>query len=416
VASWEPPSRGTLIMAIDIISARVLTAPARALECTVASDVTQAEALRPEWSELLERSERNELTQSPDWLLTWWRVFGGLHGRQLRLGLFHEGERLVGLAPLLRRRHWYRGLLPFCRLEFLASGEPPEDGIYSNHLGVLAERGAEEKVAHCLVEAIAGGACGSWDEVVLPMMSGDTAMPDRLVEAFRAAGYSAEATVTAGAPYISLPATWAAYLRSLSANSRRNLERSLKAFDKWSQGTTELECISSSAELEKGKSILMSLHHERWSSADQTGVFRLPLFLGFHDRMMGALAERGSLELLILRGRGEPVAAFYSMVWAGKVYAYQTGRRTDLPRKLRAGGVMLSLAIRRAIEKGRREFDLLADEAFYKSQLTAHTRPLIQVRATRTCIVEAIRKVSVYCLAKLRRLRRTNADAPSVLQ
>ena len=403
-------------MAMDISSARVLTAPPRALECTVATDVAQAEAIWPAWTELLERSECNELTQSPDWLLTWWRVFGGLHGRQLRLGLFHEGERLVGLAPVLRRRHWYRGWLPFWRLEFLASGEPPEDGIYSNHLAVLAERGAEEKVAHRLVEAIAGGAFGSWDEVVLPMMSGDTAMPDRLVEAFRAARYRAEATVMAGAPYICLPATWDAYLRSMSANSRRNLERSLRTFDKWSQETTELECISSSADLEKGKSILMSLHHERWSSADETGVFRSPLFLGFHDRMMGALAERGSLELLILRGRSEPVAALYSMVWAGKVYAYQTGRRTDLPANLRPGGVLLSLAIRRAIEQGRREFDLLADEAFYKTQLTPHTRPLIQVRATRTCVVEAIRKIGVSCLANLRRLRRAKADAPSISQ
>lgn len=401
-------------MAIDSLSAHVLTAPA--LACTVATEVAQAEAIWPAWSELLERSERNELTQSPDWLLTWWRVYGGLHGRQLRLGLFHEADRLVGLAPVLRRRHWYRGWLPFCRLEFLGSGEPPEDGIYSNHLGVLAERGAEEKVAHRLVEAIAAGAFGSWDEIVLPMMSGDTAMPDRLVEAFRAERYSAEATVMTGAPYISLPATWAAYLRCLSANSRRNLDRSLKAFDKWSQGTTELECITSSADLEKGKSILMSLHHERWSSADETGVFHSPLFLGFHDRMMGALAERGSLELMILRGRGEPAAALYSMVWAGKVYAYQTGRRTDLPANLRPGGVLLSLAIRRAIEQGRREFDLLADEAFYKSQLTPHTRPLIQVRATRTCMVEAIRKVSVYCLAELRRLQRTNADASGISQ
>jgi CelD/BcsL family acetyltransferase involved in cellulose biosynthesis len=411
-------------MATDISTARVLTAPGIAvaaglsqrLRCTVATDITRAEALRPDWSELLERSGRNELTQSPDWLLTWWRVFGGLHGRQLRLGLFHDGDRLVGLAPLLRRRHWYRSWLPFIRLEFLASGEPPEDGIYSNHLGVLAERGAEEKVAHRLVEAITAGAFGSWDEVVLPMMSGDTALPDRLVEAFRAKRYSAEATVMAGAPYISLPATWAMYLRSLSANGRRNLERSLKAFDKWSQGTTALECITNSADLEKGRSILMTLHHERWTSADQTGVFRSPLFLGFHDRMMRTLAELGSLELLILRGRGKPVAALYSMVWAGKVYAYQTGRRIDLPANLRPGGVLLALATRRAIEQGRREFDLLADEAFYKSQLTPLTRPLIQVRAVRTCIVESIRKVSVYCLDKLRRSQRTNADAPVVLQ
>ena len=374
------------------------------LACQVVTDAAEAEALRPAWANLLERCERKELTHSPDWLLTWWRVYGGLDGRQLRLGLFYDGDRLVGLAPLLRRRHWYKNWLPFRRLELLASGESAEHGIYSNHLSILAERGAEEKVALRFVEAIASGAFGSWDEVVLPMMSADTPMPDHLVEAFRSAGYSAETTIPAGAPYVQLPATWDAYLRSLSTNSRRNIERPLKAFDKWSEGTTELECISTSADLERGKSILMSLHHERWSSDDQEGVFRSPLFLDFHAQMMRTLAERGALELLILRARGEPVAALYSMIWAGKVYAYQTGRRTDLPANLRPGGILLSLAIRRAIEQGRHEFDLQADEAFYKSQLTPHTRKLVQVRAARTSLVEMIRKAGVHIGRRLRRV------------
>jgi CelD/BcsL family acetyltransferase involved in cellulose biosynthesis len=383
------------------------------LGCKVVTDAAQAEATRPAWCELLERCERNELTQSPDWLLAWWRVFGGLHGRQLRLGFFHDGDRLVGLAPLLRRRHWYRGWLPFRRLEFLASGEPTDDGIYSNHLGILAERGAEEEVANRLVAAIASGAFGRHDEVMLPMMSGDTALPNRLVEAFRVAGYSAEAAVMARAPFVPLPKTWDAYLESLSANSRRNLQRSLKSFDRWSERTTQLQCISTPADLEQGQSILKSLHHERWSSADQTGVFHSPLFLAFHDQVMRTLAERGSLELLILRARGEPVAALYSMVWAGKVYAYQTGRRIDVPSSLSPGGVVLSLAIRRAIEQGRHEFDLLADVAFYKSQLTPHTRPLIQVRAARNGWAEVIRKISVACLARIRHQSRRKHEQAS---
>jgi CelD/BcsL family acetyltransferase involved in cellulose biosynthesis len=378
-----------------------------ALTCKIVSDAAEAESLRPAWSDLLQRCERNELTQTPDWLLTWWRVFGTSQGRELKLALLHDGDRLVGLAPMLRRRHWYRNWLPFQRLELLASGELAEHGIYSNHIGILAERGLEAKVANRLVEAIASGAFGRWDEVVLPMMSADTALPDLLVDAFRAAGYSAEATVPAGAPYIPLPASWKDYLRGLSAHARRNIERSMKAFDKWSDGTTALECIATPADLERVKAILMSLHHERWSSADQAGVFRSPLFLDFHERMMQTLAERGALELLILRARGEPMAALYSMVWAGKVICYQTGRRIDVPATIRPGSVLFALAIRRAIEQGRREFDLQADEAFYKSQLTPHVRKLVQVRAARRCVVEMVRKIGV------RVRERVRARAPS---
>ena len=293
-----------------------------------------ADSLRPAWTDLLERCERNEVTQSPDWLLTWWRVFGPTQDRQLRLAAFHDGDRLVGLAPLLLRRYWCRGLLPFNRLELLASGEPVQVGIYSNHIGILAERGHEARIAGRWCKR-PRGELGRWDEIVLPMMSADTAMPELLVEAFRAAGFEAEISVQAGAPYIPLPASWKEYLAGLSANSRRNIERSLKAFDKWSGGTTELECISSVADLKRGQEILMGLHHERWGEQDQAGVFRSPLYLDFHERIMRTLAQRGALELLILRLRGQPMAALYSIAWAGKVIAYQTGRRIDVPNNVR---------------------------------------------------------------------------------
>jgi CelD/BcsL family acetyltransferase involved in cellulose biosynthesis len=403
------PFFGELNMVIDINSPRVWAVPARQLTCTVVTNAAEAEALGPAWSALQERCERNELTQSPDWLLTWWHVFGGSDGRQLRLGLFHDGDRLVGLTPLLRRRHWYR-CLPFRRLEFLASGESAGDGICSNHLGVLAERGSEARVAHRFVEAVHAGAFGSWDEVVLPMMSGDTAMPELLVEAFRTHGYSAEAVVAAGAPYIPLPPTWDEYLRSIPSAKRKNINRNLRVFDTWSEGTTELECYATLADLEKGKKILIDLHHGRWASAEQAGVFRSPMFLRFHDEIMPVLAERGGLELLVLRARDEPVAAIYSMVWGGKTYTYQTGRRADLPTGVSAGGVVFALAIRRAIEQGQREFEMLADAVYYKQQLTPHTRPLVQIRATRTCLVEAARKAGVAFRAKIQHSRPAAMD------
>jgi CelD/BcsL family acetyltransferase involved in cellulose biosynthesis len=379
-------------------------APQAPLSCTVVRDPADARRLAPDWAALAERSARNELTVAPEWLLTWWRVYGGLQGRQLRLGLFREADRLVGLAPLLRRRHWYGGVLPFRRLEFLASGEPPGHGIFSNHLTVLAECGAEGRVAAALARAVAGGAFGPWDEVVLPMMPGDTPLPGLLAEAFRAAGLHAELTETGRAPYAPLPATWDEYLRGLSPASRRAVKRSLRAFDAWSGGTTRLEGVASVDDLPKGKQILTQLHQARWASDRECGLFRSPLYLRFHDAVMRVLAERRALALLWLCACGEPVAVLYGMDWGGKVYAYQTGRRTDVPPQLRPGAVLLALAIRRAIEAGRREFDLLADEAFYKLQLAPWSRPLVQVRAARPALVERIRRAGRRCLAGLRAL------------
>ena len=377
---------------------------ARSLRCTLVADPVAAERWRPAWVALLERSAGNELTLTPDWLLTWWRVYGPEDGRQLRLVFFFDADRLVGLAPLLWRCHWYRRVIPFRRLELLASGEREGQGICSNHLNIVAERGVEEAVAHRLVVALQDGTLGPWDEVVLPMMDDDGPMTVLLMAAFREAGLMAEKVETARAPYLSLPATWDDYLNSLTRGQRRHITRSLRSFDQWAEGTARLECATNLVELERGRRVLIDLHHARWEQGG--GVFREPSFVQFHDAMMRRLLECGALELLWLSVRGEPVAALYGMVWNNKVYAYQTGRRLGVPGEVRPGGVLLTLTIRRAIEAGRREFDLLADEAPYKRRLTATVRSLVQVRVARRGLREWGRRLLERAVKWTRPLRR----------
>ena len=80
------------------------------------------------------------------------------------------------------------------------------------------------------------------------------------------------------------------------------------------------------------------------------------------------------------------------MRWANKTYFYQCGRSREVPPHIRPGGVLLYLAIRRAIEAGLREFDFLGGEAVYKKQLAQASRPLVQVRVARPGIRERARR------------------------
>ena len=98
-----------------------VAAPVSRIEttCRVVDDPVELEMMRPAWLALMSRSETNELMLGPDWLLTWWDVFGPHQGRELCAIAFHEGKRLVGFAPLLQRRSWYRDLLPLRRLELM---------------------------------------------------------------------------------------------------------------------------------------------------------------------------------------------------------------------------------------------------------------------------------------------------------
>jgi CelD/BcsL family acetyltransferase involved in cellulose biosynthesis len=206
--------------------------PAARLTCRLVTDVAELEGLRPAWLDLLQRSSANEPMLSPEWLLTWWRVFGPQQGRRLRVVQLHQGERLVGLAPLLGRRHWYRSVLPFRRLEFLASGEREEDAICSDYLNVLVERGLERAVAQELASALKAGVAGTWDELVLPVMDGENLLPGLLVEAFQGEGLPAASEVTGQAPYVPLPASWDEYLGLLKGSHRGFVTKALREFQK----------------------------------------------------------------------------------------------------------------------------------------------------------------------------------------
>jgi CelD/BcsL family acetyltransferase involved in cellulose biosynthesis len=361
-----------------------------ALRLSVLTEFEAVEKLRPEWSALLERSGSNELMLTPAWLLTWWRVYG--RDCRPQVGAFYQGERLVGLAPLLERRFWYRPGIPFRRLEALGADVDEGDGVCSDYLNLITEAGAEEKIAAAFARALVTGAFGQWDELILPAMAGDGAMPALVVEAFRHEGLPCEFVQTGVAPYIPLPTSWEAYLKALPGRKRYFVQRTEREFQAWAAGTATFHQATNVTDLAEGRRILMALHQERWQGAGQRGVFASERFRRFHEALMAQMLAEGELDLAWLAVRGEPVAAVYSLIHDNKVYYYQCGRRVDLPPKLRPGLVILFDAIRRAITAGRREFDFLAGAAQYKAQLALASRPLLEFRVARPSVKERLRR------------------------
>jgi D-aspartate ligase len=348
--------------------------------CTVLTTPGELEALRAAWDELHRRSATDGPMLSPLWLLTWWRVFGALGRRRLAVAAFHDGERLVGLAPFVARTHWYAPGVPFRRLELLGTGEPMADEVVSEYLGILADRGAEPAVARAFAEALAGGALGPWDELVLRCMDRDNPTAAPLVAELTRAGVGAELAPEGPAYYVKLPSSYAEYTAGLSPSSRYLLTRSARELAKWAGGDAVFHVAESPAELEEGKRALLALHDERWQGR---GAFDSPRFRDFHDQVMAALLAQGALELAWITVHGEPIAAAYDIVWAGRVYYYQCGRKLDVPRNVRPGIVLLGRAIERAIAAGRREYDFFGGDYRYKRDLSNACRTVVHLRAVR---------------------------------
>ena len=361
------------------------------LSWSIVSSLRPLEELAGAWRELLSRSGSDEPMLSPDWLLPWWRKFGGEGGRELRVGVAYRGDVLVGLVPLLARWHWYALGIPFRRLELLGTGEPEQDEVCSEYLDVIAERGVEEELIASLADALTRGVFGSWDELVLGGMNGTSALPGLLAAELRRRDAPSSLEEIDVARFIPLPATWEAYLQGLPATSRYLVNRSLRDFESWAGDGFELHTVTSRAELALGRRVLLALHGSRWG---EEGAFASPRFDAFHEEVMPALLDRGALDLSWMCARGEPVAALYNLRWRGKIYSYQCGRRLDVPREIRPGIVMHAHAIRGAIEAGMREYDFLGGASQYKRKLAPAMRPLVRLRAVRRGLRETARQVA----------------------
>lgn len=343
-------------------------------------------------------------------------MFSRLGGRALRICTVWESDRLVALAPFLWRKHRYRGVLPLRRLELLCSGEPEADEVHSEYIGVVVERGFEERTARLLAAAVTGGRLGGVDECLLPRLSGDDAMPALLRDAFRAEGWAADLTMTSEAPFVPLPSSWEDYLGALPSRRRRVLRRAEADLEAWAGGPPQLHVTGDPAALSRGRDILQQLHGGRWQEAGHGGAFASERFTAFHDIVMPSLLSLGALEVMWLEARGEPLAVLYNIVWRGKVHHYQAGRRMDLPSHLRPGIAIHAHAIRRAIDLGRSEYDFLAGASRYKLDLALATRPVATLSVARPGARRAagavLDRVAQNAGRLLRRLGRRAASQP----
>ena len=115
----------------------------------------------------------------------------------------------------------------------------------------------------------------------------------------------------------------------------------------------------------------------------------------------------GQLDLLWLTVKGEPIAAAYNIVFRGKVYFYQSGRKLDLPKQVKPGISIHAFAIERSITLGHREYDFLNGASQYKLKLATATRPLVTLRA----IAPSLRARAVEGARNSRRLPRRQFES-----
>jgi CelD/BcsL family acetyltransferase involved in cellulose biosynthesis len=321
------------------------------------------EALRAEWSELLEAGSTNPFL-SFEWLHTWWRVFGQRRTPWI-LEARDRGNRLCGLLLLVSRPG-----LGVRRWQLLGNGVTGADG-----LDALVRPGFGLPVRDGFAQALAE-ASGRWDALDLE----DLPCGSPTVQAIRSAlldrGARADVELRFTCPGFALRGTFAEHLARMKR--RETFGRRVRWLER--QPRYRIEVVTERGDVPAAVGEFLRLHHLRWDA--DGGSYGIPRGAAedFHREVAPLLAARGWLRMWRLRVEDRAIAAIYGIERGRRFFYYQSGMDPDwAPRS--PGLVLIGKTIEDAYARGLTDYDFLRGTEPHKLDWSSDRRETCAIRA-----------------------------------
>lgn len=334
--------------------------------------------LSADWLDLQRRADCS-FFQSWAWIGAW--IEEQAEPQRLQILEVHDGNRLVALAALGSRTLARHGFVRSRALLLHETGAAEEDRVSIEYNSLLSERGFEVAAVDAAVRLLAG-TLRDWDEVLLSGVEERTIGAWR--EAFARAGCAIVLRQASQSPLVDLDAVRARgsdYLVLLSANTRQQVRRTLRAYARL--GELRVRAATDSESAKRYLDGLRALHDRRWSEKEQTGAFATEFAQRLHERLVGQGVTDGTVQMLCITAGAEVVGYLYNFVRAGHVYFYQSGFRYLDSADLRPGLLGHYLAIMHNLECGNRIYDFLAGDQRYKRSLSTASANMYWLSAQR---------------------------------
>jgi CelD/BcsL family acetyltransferase involved in cellulose biosynthesis len=247
-----------------------------------------------------------------------------------------------------------------------ATGNESEDVITIEYNGFLVDRNWQGRAEQEAIAFLTRGLCAAGrrrDEVHLRGVAA-------AYEAF--APPLSLAQVVARKPsyrvdLASVRATGRPYCDRLSANTRQQIRRSLRIYER--RGNIATTRARNLCEASQFLDELKQLHQCRWNSRGEPGGFGHPFFEAFVRRLTETCLPRGSVELMRISCGGEAIGYLYNFTYRKHVYFYLGGLLYEGDPKLKPGRVSHFLCIERHLNEGSQVYDFMAGSARYKASL-----------------------------------------------
>lgn len=316
----------------------------------------------PIWRDLEARAQAG-LATSWDWTSTWLDHFGEAVSHRFAIG--YAGERACGAALLAEGVEQRRGPFAVRTIHLGTAGLAPPRSVYVEYNRLLAEPGHGAAFAVQLVRHLRGER--GWDELVLDGFASPDAAP--LIAA--APRFDIDEQVSPYADLDELGGPDRDVIAGLSKNTRQQIRRTLRRIEgmRGERAASVDEALDVFAEL-------VELHQAKWTAAGEPGAFADPGVVSFHRALIRRLGLDG---VILYRSQSEQgtVGCLYSFVENGRALFYQGGFAPFDDSKLKPGLATHALCMQDCLDHGLTEYDFLAGESRYKSQLSNREATLV---------------------------------------
>ena len=322
--------------------------------------------LAPRWRELLPNSGEDDVFLRPEWMESWWRVWGDQH-QMCSLVVRRDGN-VVGIAPLMlsprgRVRRW-------TKMQFLATGP-------SDRLGIIA-KDQDPEVLEAVWRHVKGMSC--WDVLELRELwekaptynSIKKAFPD--LESLREKSLYVDITVGHDNYFMSVP----------------GIEKNLKRYWKKLRKDLDIEYreFYANENLLPRLEELKRINMKRWEG-EGSSPFASPAM----ERFLSIVVEEHAGDLcLTFKGlySGDRVVALNLGFLHGRRYLYYIpGYDLELAQ-YSPGSVLRAKILEECMNRGYSELDFLRGKEKHKYQYNAQDRGLVSVRVIRSGMVKGM--------------------------
>lgn len=319
--------------------------------CTVVTKTDEFESLRDSWADF----SGDNVFMSWEWLSNWWNSYS--LGRQLCVILVRDPQgQPIGALPLYKTVNSVGTRV----LSLMANGK-----ACSDYVGVVCDPKNQKLVERTAAQAIMSNPqvrvqIGRWDSIELEGHSANQL--NVFKSTLQEHGCRILQNELEGCWNTILPDSYQEFESDLKKYFRRKTRKAEKRIE---DERFKFILHQSPEQIDQVWSVFCELHQRRRETLGDAGCFTSDRFSEFLRSATMDLAKKRKVSLIQSTFEDQDLGFLLLFKSANRLWMYQSGFNVD-QMKLEPGHLLVTWAIKHAIESGVEEFDFLRGDESYK--------------------------------------------------